>query len=130
MARNREYFTHKLQAEKQSNHVLHTVEGSAAYDFLLVDTRGREAFAQGHIPGASYIGAAESEENMGPAAARFGDCGLLLESRLTAVAKKWLCGSRLLAKELNVGWKEWTYNRHPTHQGKADISGIRCSCSK
>jgi hypothetical protein len=33
-----------------------------------------------------------------------------------------------LAKEMNVGWKEWTYNRHPTHQGKAD--GIRCECSK
>jgi hypothetical protein len=31
-------------------------------------------------------------------------------------------------KELNVGWKEWTFNRHPTHEGKAD--GVRCSCSK
>jgi hypothetical protein len=35
-----------------------------------------------------------------------------------------------LAKEMNVGWKEWTSNRHPTHQGKADIKGIRCTCSK
>jgi hypothetical protein len=35
-----------------------------------------------------------------------------------------------LVKEMNVGWKEWTYNRHPTHQGKSDIDGIRCSCSK
>ena len=27
-----------------------------------------------------------------------------------------------------VEWKEWTYNRHPTHEGEAD--GVRCSCSK
>jgi hypothetical protein len=32
-------------------------------------------------------------------------------------------------KELNVGWKEWTANRHPTHHGKADAEG-RCNCSK
>jgi rhodanese-related sulfurtransferase len=48
---NRDYFAHKLQAEKQRNDVLHAVEG-AAYDFLLLDTRNREAFASGHIPGA------------------------------------------------------------------------------
>jgi hypothetical protein len=30
------------------------------------------------------------------------------------------------AKELNVGLKEWTANRHPTHTGEAN--GIRCSC--
>jgi hypothetical protein len=33
-----------------------------------------------------------------------------------------------LVKELNVGWREWTYNRHPTHQGDAD--GFRCQCDK
>jgi hypothetical protein len=33
-------------------------------------------------------------------------------------------------KELNVGWKEWTYNRHPTHQGQASIENVRCECSK
>ena len=32
------------------------------------------------------------------------------------------------AKELNVGWKEWTANRHPTHAEAA--SGAHCSCSK
>ncbi|PYX32607.1 MAG: hypothetical protein DMG77_03500 [Acidobacteria bacterium] len=31
---------------------------------------------------------------------------------------------------MNIGWKEWTYNRHPTHKGSADTDGIRCSCSK
>ena len=34
-----------------------------------------------------------------------------------------------LNKELNVGWKEWTHNRHPTHEGKA-AKGFRCECSK
>jgi hypothetical protein len=31
-------------------------------------------------------------------------------------------------REMNVGWKEWTALRHPTHKGKPD--GMRCSCSK
>jgi hypothetical protein len=31
-------------------------------------------------------------------------------------------------KELNVGWKEWTANKHPTHAEPA--AGIHCSCSK
>ncbi|MFZ0590720.1 MAG: rhodanese-like domain-containing protein [Bryobacteraceae bacterium] len=48
---NREYFAHKLHAEKQRNDVLHAVEGGA-FNFVLLDTRGREAFASGHIPGA------------------------------------------------------------------------------
>ncbi|HKT23524.1 MAG TPA: hypothetical protein VJR04_02910 [Terriglobales bacterium] len=34
------------------------------------------------------------------------------------------------AKEMNVGWKEWTYNRHPTHQEKVGADGVHCSCSK
>jgi hypothetical protein len=33
-----------------------------------------------------------------------------------------------LAKEMNVGWKEWLANKHPIHQGAAN--GIRCTCSK
>ena len=49
---NRDYFAEKLRAEKQRNDVLHAVEGTAPYDFVLLDTRGREPFASGHIPGA------------------------------------------------------------------------------
>ena len=48
---NRDYFAHKLRAEKQRNDVLHAVEGGK-FDFVLLDTRGREPFAGGHIPGA------------------------------------------------------------------------------
>ncbi len=48
---NRDYFAYKLHAEKQRNDVLHAVEGGA-YNFVLLDTRGREAFAARHIPGA------------------------------------------------------------------------------
>jgi hypothetical protein len=32
-------------------------------------------------------------------------------------------------KEMNVGWKEWTHNRHPVHQGKPEVDGVRCRCS-
>ena len=49
--KNRDYFAHKLRAEKQRNDVLHAVE-DGAFDFVLLDTRGREPFAGGHIPGA------------------------------------------------------------------------------
>ena len=48
---NRDYFVHKLHAEKQRNDVLHAVE-EGKFDFVLLDTRGREAFAAGHIPGS------------------------------------------------------------------------------
>jgi Rhodanese-like domain len=48
---NRDYFAHKLRAEKQRNDVLHAVEGGK-FDFVLLDTRGTEAFSKGHIPGA------------------------------------------------------------------------------
>lgn len=53
--RNQEYFTHKLHAEKQRNDVLKAVEGSGKYDFVLLDTRGREAFNSGHIPGSRCV---------------------------------------------------------------------------
>ena len=49
--RNRDYFAHKLQTEMSRSEVLHAVEGEP-YNFVLVDTRGREAFANAHIPGA------------------------------------------------------------------------------
>lgn len=42
--RNRQYFAEKLQAIKQRNDVLHAVQGNSM-DFILLDTRGREAFA-------------------------------------------------------------------------------------
>jgi len=34
------------------------------------------------------------------------------------------------AKELNVGRKEWTYNRHPIYQGRVGMDGVRCTCGK
>jgi rhodanese-related sulfurtransferase len=61
---NREYFVHKLQAEKQRNTVLNAVEGTVPYDFLLLDTRGREAFAAGHIPGAWCVSDSELDNNL------------------------------------------------------------------
>lgn len=52
ICRNRDYFAEKLRAEKQRNDVLHAVENTAPVDFVLLDTRGKESFASGHIPGA------------------------------------------------------------------------------
>jgi len=48
---NRDYFVQKLRAEKQRTDVLRAVE-SGTFDFVLLDARGKEAFNNGHIPGA------------------------------------------------------------------------------
>lgn len=48
---NREYFQEKLRATKQRNDVLKAVE-EGPFEFVLLDTRNREAFTFGHIPGA------------------------------------------------------------------------------
>jgi rhodanese-related sulfurtransferase len=48
---NREYFLEKLRAQKQRSDVVHAVE-TDTFDFLLLDTRGREPFTSAHIPGA------------------------------------------------------------------------------
>ena len=58
---NRDYFALKLRAEKQRNDVLKAVEGDA-FDFVLLDTRGPEAFAGGHIPGAWCLTTSELDE--------------------------------------------------------------------
>lgn len=50
--RNRDYFAEKMHAEKQRNDILRAVNGEFPYDFVLLDTRGKDAFAEGHIPGA------------------------------------------------------------------------------
>jgi len=48
---NRDYFAAKLRATKQRSEVLTAVQ-AGELDFLLLDTRPREAFARGHIVGA------------------------------------------------------------------------------
>ncbi len=48
---NRDYFAHKLSSEKQRTDVLKAVK-SGDFNFVLLDTRDRDAFASGHIPGA------------------------------------------------------------------------------
>ena len=53
--RNVDYFAHKLRAEKQRNDVLKAVEANGKFDFVLLDTRGHEAFSNGHIPGSCCL---------------------------------------------------------------------------
>ena len=50
--KNREYFTDKLRAERQLADVQHWANKEPAPDFVLIDTRARDAFAKAHIPGA------------------------------------------------------------------------------
>jgi rhodanese-related sulfurtransferase len=48
---NREHFRRKLEAIKERNAVLKAIE-QGPFDFVLLDTRPRDAFKFGHIPGA------------------------------------------------------------------------------
>ena len=48
---NRNSFAEKLRTEKSRATVLHAVE-DGKFDFVLLDTRKRDAFISGHIPGA------------------------------------------------------------------------------
>lgn len=49
--RNRDYFHSKLDATKQRTDVVKAID-HGPFDFVLLDTRGRDAFAFGHIRGA------------------------------------------------------------------------------
>ena len=49
--RNRDYFQAKLHAIKQRADVVKAIE-QGTFEFVLLDTRGREPFAFGHITGA------------------------------------------------------------------------------
>ena len=48
---NRDYFDRKLRATKQRNDVVKAIE-QGPFDFVLLDTRSRDAFNFGHITGA------------------------------------------------------------------------------
>ena len=51
--KNREYFAEKLRAERQLTDVQAWVKNErGAPEIALLDTRSRDAFAKGHIPGA------------------------------------------------------------------------------
>ncbi|MCI0545814.1 MAG: hypothetical protein L0027_00850, partial [Candidatus Rokubacteria bacterium] len=50
---NRDYFAHKLRAEKQKNDVIKKAkEEPGVGEFLLLDVRSRDAFAKAHVRGA------------------------------------------------------------------------------
>jgi hypothetical protein len=48
---NRQFFEQKLRATKQRNDLVKAIE-HGPFDFVLLDTRAREAFTFGHITGA------------------------------------------------------------------------------
>jgi rhodanese-related sulfurtransferase len=51
---NGRYFAAKLRANRQFQDLVHKVkrDSVSVTDFLLVDVRGRDAFAKAHVPGA------------------------------------------------------------------------------
>jgi Rhodanese-like domain len=54
--KNREYFAEKIRAERQFADVQHWLnKDPGAPEFVLIDTRARDAFAKAHIPGAVNV---------------------------------------------------------------------------
>jgi hypothetical protein len=61
---NRRWFEAKLSAQRQLSDVVHKVKGDlpgVPFDFLLLDTRGREPYAKAHVPGALCVPLKEIE---------------------------------------------------------------------
>ena len=58
---NREYFAAKLRAEKQKASAVKFAKGEGG-DFVLIDTRPREAFAKAHIKRAINVPLADVAE--------------------------------------------------------------------
>lgn len=52
--RNRDYFQWKLRATKQRTDVVKAID-QGQFDFVLLDTRARDAFACGHITGPGAL---------------------------------------------------------------------------
>lgn len=50
----KEWFEHKLAAEKPKGELLDEIRAGGSTSVLL-DSRGRDAFAQGHLPGARSL---------------------------------------------------------------------------
>jgi ArsR family transcriptional regulator len=126
---NRDYFAAKLRAAKPRNDVLAAVE-RGRLDFVLLDVRPRESYAQGHIPGAWSAPLAELERIAAliPKGVDIVTYAWGQDCHLSCKAALQLSERGYLVREMTVGWKEWTANRHPTHRGTP--VGARCTCSR
>lgn len=130
IAANREYFARKLAATRQEMDLVRRLRGEAdAADYLLLDVRGDEAFAQSHIEGAISVPVASLDQRMAE---------LPKDRELVVYCWKKTCmeGAKaavrlaeagFYVRELNTGWREWCAADQPTHEGTPE--GIRCSCS-
>lgn len=64
---NRRWFEAKLRAQRQIYEVVRKVKGDPLpdSDFLLIDSRSREEYAKGHIPGALSLPLKELDRLVG-----------------------------------------------------------------
>ena len=127
---NRDYFAAKLRAERQIVDVIRKVKEGKG-DFVLVDARGREAFALGHIPGALCVPLPELDRLL-PQLPR--DRELVTycwhdACQLSARMALELCERGFFAKEMNAGWKEWTEQKLPIRKGEAPAGRVCCKCT-
>ena|SRR5712692_10716824 len=114
LTRLKDYFEAKLAAEVQVADVVDAVEKGDS-DLLLVDLRGRETYAKGHIPGALSMLVDEIDKRYKelPRDKRIVTYCYSQHCHLSTLAALKLVGHGIPAKEMNVGWKEWVASGYP-----------------
>lgn len=107
------------------------VGGENSGDFLVVDVRGREAFAKGHVRGALSIPLDEIEalsERL-PPGREVVTYGASQRGTRSVRAADSLTARGIEARAMSAGFEEWTAASFPTHVGSPPAGEVRCSCT-
>lgn len=122
LARLREFFELKLQAEKQLADVVDSVRHGGS-DIVLVDLRGRDDYRGGHIEGAVSMPLDEIDKRYRelPREKEIVTYCYNQHCHLSTRGALKLVLHGIPAKEMNAGWSEWVKAGYPTH-GEADGS--------
>ncbi len=123
LSRLKEYYQLKLVAEKQFADVLDAVEKGDP-GLLLIDIRAREEYEVGHIRGAVSMPLDEIDRRHLelPREREVVTYCYNQHCHLSARAALKLLEYGILAKEMNVGWKEWVAAKGSTHSPKIEDS--------
>ena len=108
------HFRAKLAAEAELMAVVRKVEQGQG-EFVLLDVRPAESYAEGHIPGAVNLPLAELAERAEslPRDAKYVTYCWRETCQLAAHAALHLAERGFDVREMNAGWREWTAQGFP-----------------
>ena len=118
LARLREFFELKLQAEKQLADVVDSVR-HGGWDIVLLDLRDRDDYRGGHIQGAVSMPLDEIDKRYGelPRDKEIVTYCYNQYCHLSTRGALKLVSHGIPAKEMNAGWSEWVKAGYPAHGG-------------